>query len=395
MRGSIVRRSKASWALVVDLGRDATGRRKQKWQKFVPPRNLSLRDAMKAAESALAKLIHELDSGSYIDASKTTLIEYLRNWHATAVVPHRRPETARIYKSLIEKHVAPSPIATMPLQKVRATDLEALYATLRLAPSTINVLHAAIGRAFKVAVRDRLLLANPATGAEDRPRPSRDHGQGAREHCWTADEARTFLTAATSAGAQAAAFYTLAIDTGARKSELLGLTWADLDLTRETVTIARQLEPTGITPTWAPTKTGKARTVTLGAETVVRLKAHRKHQRELLMANRNVYTDFGLVFARQHPDLHTSRAALGQPLTALAESRFRALVKAADVPAIKFHGLRHTAATLLLGAGVPVQVVAQRLGHAQISMTLEVYAHALPDAQRDAATRMSALLALG
>jgi integrase len=68
------------------------------------------------------------------------------------------------------------------------------------------------------------------------------------------------------------------------------------------------------------------------------------------------------------------------------------VTRAAGVPTIKFHGLRHTCATLLLAAGVPVQVVAQRLGHAQVSMTLEVYAHALPDMQRDAAARLGALL---
>ena len=113
------------------------------------------------------------------------------------------------------------------------------------------------------------------------------------------------------------------------------------------------------------------------------------------MANRTTYKDHGLVFAKEEADLQKPTAALGQPCVALLRTHFRRVVKATGVRAIKVHGTRHTAATLLLSVGVPVQVVAERLGHAQITQTLEVYAHALPDMQRDAATKLGALLAGG
>jgi integrase len=391
MRGSIIKRSKTSWALVF---RDANN--KQKWVKFTPPRDLSTRDAYKVAEAELAKLLHQVNSGTYVDPSKTTLVEYLRSWHKVNVVPHRRPETARIYASMIENQVAKAPIGAMPLQKVRTSDLERLYATVTLAPRSVTVLHAVLARALKIAVRDKLIIANPATAVEDRPRPSKDKGQNARQHCWCADEARTFLTAAKQAGPQASAFFALAVDTGARKSELLGLTWADVDLSAGSVTIARQLEPRSTkTPTWGPTKTDRSRVVTLGSETITRLRAHKKGQRELLMKNRTTYKDHGLVFAKEQRDLQTPTAALGQPCPSLAAGQFRQITKIAGVKPMKFHGLRHSAATLLLSSGVPVQVVAQRLGHAQTSMTLDVYAHALPDMQRDAAEKLSVLLSPG
>ena len=102
MRGSIVKRSKTSWALVVDQGRDATGKRRQKWVTFLVPRNVSQREAHKQADAKLAELLHQIDKGTFVDATKTTLVEYLRDWHKTNVVPHRRPETARIYLSIIE-----------------------------------------------------------------------------------------------------------------------------------------------------------------------------------------------------------------------------------------------------------------------------------------------------
>jgi integrase len=389
MRGSIVKRSKTSWALVF---RDANN--KQKWVKFTPPRGLSARDAYKQAEAELAKLLHQVHSGTYVDASKTTLIEYLRLWHQTNVVPHRRPETARSYASLFEKHVATAPIGAMPLQKIRTSDLEHLYAGVKLAPSSVAVLHAVIARALKIAVRDKLLVVNPATAAEDRPKPSKDQSRrAAREHCWSTLEARKFLAAAKTAGPQASAFFALAIDSGARRSELLGLRWADVDLDAGTVAIARQLEPRStMTPRWGPPKTDRARVVTLSSDTIARLRKHKRNQREVMMANRTAYRDFGLVFAKEHEHIQKPAAALGQPCPSLPDRQFQQVAKGAGVKRIKFHGLRHSAATLLLGVGVPVQVVAERLGHAQTSMTLDVYTHALPDMQRDAAEKLGALL---
>lgn len=397
MRGSIIKRSRWSWSLVVDHGRDATtGRRKQKWVRFEVPRDVSAREAHKQAEAKLAELLHQMDKGTYIAAKKTTLIDFLRDWHGKAVVPLKRPETARIYSTMIEGHVAKASIATTLLQKVRPLDLEAFYAAVDLAPSSVDVLHAVIHRALRMAVRDGLIVANPASAVEHRPRASKDAGRGARRHCWSADEARKFLAAAEQVGPQAFAFFALALDTGARKSELLGLTWSDVDLEAGTVTISRQLDRwSTTTATWGPPKTDRTRVVTLGADALARLRKHRAQQRITRMANRTSYRDFGLVFAKEAADLQKPSAELGQPCPALADRYFRQITTAAGVTAMKFHGLRHTCATLLLNAGVPIQVVAQRLGHSEITMTLEVYAHALPDQQREAAAKLNAVLASG
>ncbi len=105
----------------------------------------------------------------------------------------------------------------------RTSDLEQLYATAKLSPGSINVLHAVLHHALRIAVRDRLLATNPAEAVENRPRASKDRGAGARTHCWTPEETRLFLAAAKDAGAQASAFYGLAVQTGARKAELEGL----------------------------------------------------------------------------------------------------------------------------------------------------------------------------
>lgn len=165
-----------------------------------------------------------------------------------------------------------------------------------------------------------------------------------------------------------------------------------MDLAAGTVIISRQLDKAGPTPVFGPLKTKHRRKVTLNAETVQRLKAHRAQQRELFMANRTTYRDHGLVFAREAQHLQRPTMALGQPCPALAEMHFVQVTKAAGVRRIKFHGLRHTCATLSLQAGVPVTAVKDRLGHADAAMTLNVYGHVLPDMQADAANRLGALL---
>jgi integrase len=137
-----------------------------------------------------------------------------------------------------------------------------------------------------------------------------------------------------------------------------------------------------------------ARTVEIAAETVALLRKLRAHQAELKLANRDHYHDHGLVFAKEWGDLQRRHDTLGDPLQAnnLGQREYAKLITVAGVRPIKFHGLRHSCATLLLQAGVPAHVVQRRLGHKKIEITLTVYAHALPAMQHDAAARLAAML---
>ena len=144
----------------------------------------------------------------YFDASKMTLVASLRDWVEKAVKPPmRRPETYRVYTSIIENHIAKSPIANLLIQKVRGTDLERYYATLTASPRTVTVHHTVIHRALKKATKER---------------------------------------------------------TGARKRELHGLTWDAIDLDAGAVTIRRQLDRAGAVPVFGPTKTDRTSTVSFG-----------------------------------------------------------------------------------------------------------------------------------
>ncbi len=152
---------------------------------------------------------------------------------------------------------------------------------------------------------------------------------------------------------------------------------------------------TGKEPTFKPPKSKSGtRTIDVSPEVAELLAAHRRHQAEIKMANRTVYRDHELVFAKEWADVTKHGVVIGDPvqMNNIGQREFARLVEASGVRPIKFHGLRHTSATLALKAGVPVKVVAQRLGHAKTDITNDIYAHALPSMQKDAAAKMASLL---
>jgi integrase len=390
MRGSIKQRSPGSWSLILDLGYEPhseTGklRRKQKWHTFHGPK--------RKAEEKLNELLETVRTGQYVDPSKMTLGQWLAVWIESSAKPNIRPASYTRYKGIIDNHLQKAPIAAMPLQKLRSSHVEAYYATIPTGSRPVH--HTVLRRALRKAVKERLLALNPAVDLDHSPRRRKAADEDARVNCWTSQEARAFLVAAKAAGPQAAALYTMALDSGARKGELCGLSWEHVDLEAGTIRIVRQLTKPGPAPTFGPPKNGCSRDITLSAETVDLIRQHKRTQAELKMANRTTYKDHGLVFAKEYGDLTNRADMIGLPLQAnhLGERQFARLVKAAEgVKRITFHGMRHTCATLLLQAGEPVHVVSKRLGHARVEITLNTYAHVLPDMQKQAAATMGALL---
>jgi len=178
-----------------------------------------------------------------------------------------------------------------------------------------------------------------------------------------------------------------------RKGELCGLKWPNVDLASTKVTISEQLIKPGPEPVFGPPKRGK-KTITLSHETARLLMVHRKHQAELKMKSGKHYHDLGLVFAKEWEGKTQKWDQLGQPLgmNNIGQREFKKIIEAADVRPIKFHGMRHTCATLLLRAGVPVKVVQERLGHKKVEITMNIYQHVLPDMQEDAAAKMGSIL---
>jgi integrase len=390
MRGSIRTRYKGSWNIILDLGYQPdpqTGqpKRKQKWY--------TIRGTKRDAETKLAELLHAVNRNELIEPTKLTLGTWLETWLETAIKPpNKRLRSYETYKSVIHRHLTPA-LGSLRLQQVHPTDLQRYYTRSPLAPTTLEQHHVILHSALKAAQRQGLVTRNVATLVMAKPRRTEGHPD-AMMHCWSAEEARQFLRVVPTTGPQMTAFYHLALDTGARRAELCGLLWQDIDLVKGRVSIVRQLIKPGAPPQLGPPKNGKPRTITLTPQTVDLLRQHKAQQAQVKLANGGHYHDFGLAFAKDWWGVRTHGQTLGHPLqsNSIGQGEFKRLLAQAGIKRIKFHGLRHTCATLLLQAGVPVHVVQERLGHKRVEVTLGIYAHVLPAMQEDAATKLAALL---
>jgi integrase len=242
----------------------------------------------------------------------------------------------------------------------------------------VRKIHSTLHKALSQAVADGLIPRNAADVKAPRPAPE-------EMRPLSEAEARAFLEAAGKVEDRFEALYVLAITTGLRRGELLGLRWDDADLERGTLRVGRALVREGGRHELGETKTRRGRRrVNLTPRTVAALKAHRKRQLEERMRFSDLYQDRGLIFATR----------VGTPLNPenLVKRSFKPLLAKAGLPEIRFHDLRHTCATLLLSRSVHPKIVQELLGHATIAMTLDTYSHYLPTMGSQVSEAMEAVL---
>ena len=323
-----------------------------------------------------------------VDIHVPRLADYLDEWLERRRT-RLRPSTHRSYRQLIANYLVP----TLGDQRVDQLDrraIERAYAELfrrgghrgrPLAPKTVQYCHSTLRRALEDARLDGLIDANPADGARP-PRldPDDDEVDDAIQ-VWTGAQTRDFLAFVDDHDWRG--LWHLAVGTGARRSELLGLRWQDVDLELAHVRLRRGLTVVDGVPRLLGTKTSRPRVVSIATSVVDALARHRDAQDRLRAAAPDWYDRWGLVFTA--PDgghLDPQRVTM----------EFRRLVRASPVPVIRLHDLRHTHASLLLAAGVPVKVVSERLGHTTIAMTMDVYGHLLPGMDADAAARFDQVI---
>ena len=301
--------------------------------------------------------------------------DYLDEWLERRVTD-LRPTTWRGYRNAVTAYLEPT-LGAARLSSLDRRTIERLYAQLlrsggrrgrSLSPRTVSYIHAILHAALQDAVLDGLLEANPASRAR---RPQ--HDPRATEiddgpQIWTVEQVAHFLDEVEEHPHRA--LWHLAVGTGARRGELLGLRWCDVDLDAGVLRIARSLSRVGGVWRLLGTKTSRNRTLSIGASVVAALRREREAQYERRDAAGDAWRDeWGLVFTDGD----------GSPLDPMRVTReFRRLVRVLDVPVIRLHDLRHTHASLLLAQDAPVKLVSERLGHAKIAMTMDTYAHLLP-----------------
>jgi len=374
MKGHIRQRSKGSWTIWVDLGRDPeTGKRKQQ--------TLTVRGSKKDAERELRAILSRTEGGAYIRLTKMTVGEYLETWLRDYVSTNTAPSTADGYSDIVRTHLIPE-LGRFPLTALQPLHVQAYYSRMLrcgrrdgkggLSAQTVKHHHRVLYEALKHAVKHGLLIRNVGE-AVDPPRPD-----SKEMITLDMDDVHTLLDAAHDTPYYML-FYT-ALYTGLRRSELLGLRWKDVELDLATLSVVQTLHYVpGKGYIFREPKTKRSRRlVDLSPSLVLLLREHRaNHELEKKLFGCSVIPD-DLVFS--YPD--------GTPLPPNSITKaFHKLAKSLGMPGMRLHDLRHTHATLMLRQGVHPKVVSERLGHSSVAITLDTYSHVMPGIQAAAAQR--------
>jgi integrase len=326
----------------------------------------------------ITHLLNQAQQGIVASNTKLTVEQYLAVWLKDVARRKVRPRTHEVYETVVRRHIVPA-IGTKRLNQLGAADVRRLLnakADEGLAPGTVKKIHVVLGSALQDAFRDDLVTRNVARLVQVRgatPPPVKPLDVA---------EAQALLEVAQ--GDRLYALWAVAIGVGLRRGEALGLRWQDVDLEAGTLRVEQALQRTKDGLEFGAPKTERSRrTIPLPAVCVEALRAHRaRHAAERLAAGPE-WEDTGLVFTS------TTGGAL-QPRS--VNRWFGELCERAGLRTVRLHDLRHTCATLLLAQGVAPRVVMETLGHSQIGVTMNTYAHVLPVLQREAADRMDEAL---
>ncbi len=320
--------------------------------------------------------------GVAFDAEKVTVSEYLDRWLEDSVKQTRRPSTVVGYESVVRVHLKPS-LGSLKLQKLGPVHVQGLLAEKRregYAEGTCRRIYAIIGAAMTQALKWRLVNSNPMQAVDAPKVPQRT-----TRMALTAEEvSRLFDAAKAWRGGRLYPILLLAVSTGMRQGEILGLLWEDVEGNVITVrrTLHRDMKTTEKgSVRYGPPKGGKLRRVEIDTRVAAVLKEHRKRQLAERMASQSWESE------------HVFTTSEGRPIhRAILLQSFKRLCKREKLPPVTFHELRHTCATLAGQRGVHPQVVQRLLGHADISTTLRVYSHEWPGADRGAAEALGDVL---
>jgi integrase len=365
--GSIYRRSDGRWTAALHVGyRDGHRVRKQFYGR-----------TRSDVASKLARALRDLQSGLKPGDDRTTIERYLSTW-LEDIRPTIRPKTYSTYASAVRLHIVPL-IGRLAVSRLTPQDVQRLLNSALgsgLSPRSVGIVHEVLRNALNTAVRWGLVARNVAASVSS-PTYRRPEMR-----TLTVQQAGQLVISVR--GTRFEALYVAALGLGLRQGEILGLTWADIDLDNGALRVQRSIQRIDGKLQFADLKTDRSRrSLRLPPTVVAALRVQRLRQLEERLRAADRWVDNDLVFASH----------LGRPLDGRYVLRaFTRAVEAAGLPRMRFHDLRHSCASILLSQGVSPRVVMEILGHSQISLTLDTYAHVVPELREDAASRMDRVL---
>ncbi len=363
--GSIYKRNNGTWrAMVTVQGRRLTYTAKTKGE----------------GQNWVRGMLDEIDNGLTYDNTQVSVEMFMEDW-LISIEPSLRYNTFKQYSQVTRQHILPV-LGNFQLRDLKPEHIQQLYNQMvknEYGLRTVQVVHSVIHRALVHAVKLGSIPRNP-DDATTPPKPKTVEMQFLDEN-----QVQQLLITAKARNDRLFALYHLAIATGMRQGELLGLKWSDLEWEQGLLQVQRQLtikKGGGFEFTAPKTKSG-IRRIDLGENTLRILREHRQQQLVQMQMAGETWQENDLIFPSEIGTT-SDRDNIRKD--------FKRLLKEAGLPAIRFHDLRHTGASLLLNNGIPVIIVSRRLGHARPSITLDVYGHLMPGKQKEVAMLMDQLL---
>jgi integrase len=374
--GNIRKRKDGRWEAALSVGYTAKGN----------PKRVSVYGQTRA--EVATKLFHlgsKYGKGLLANPDKITVSEFLHQWLEDKS-DTKKPTTVAGYRNAVEKHIVPK-LGKVRLQQLQPVHVQNLYRELRRDTTdkdgkiqkglgnSLRLVHCVLRDAFKRAVKLDIVSVSPISKV-DAPSVTRFDGKA-----WTADQAKAFLEASRSS--RWCALFHLALTTGMRRGELLGLFWEDIDFAAKKLMVRRSYTTAGGKPMLLEPKTHRStRPVALTAWDMRVLEDHR--------AGQQAERELGEIWQE---DQWVFSTGIGTPINPANLSReFKRIVKLANVPDIRFHDLRHSSASLAILAGVELKVLSERLGHSSTRITSELYQHTYSSQHEEAADALGALL---
>ena len=371
MRGEIKQRNPGSWQIRVFLGRDKDGKRIRK--------NETVRGKKADAERRLREILGEMDRGVVPSVQRYKLAEWLDAWLADVISPNKEQKTIDRYEEAVRLHIVPD-LGNIEISKITPRHVQELESRLLrdgMAPKGVGLVHNVLGGAMKHALRMELISRDPVALVSPPSVPKTEASSPSIE------QVQALLKVGASCAHYLWLCVYLVIYTGMRRGEALGLSWANVDLEGKSLRVEASLVITseGLELKHPKTESGR-RIVDLDGQTVALLREHRSRQREL--AEHLGVDPPEMVFPRRDLQNWCHPNTLVHFLSGLAEK--------AECPGITIRSLRHFHASVALQSEKNPVVVSKRIGHANVSTTMDIYAHALPGWQRETAESVAQLI---